>query len=75
MERAVNERKSAANGQRRSQRPIAACKRLPSRWAASYRLKKDVSVDAADAVSGLAGAGGAAGGGAGSSRFDDRFEE
>ena len=78
MERAVNERKSAANGQRRSQRPIAACKRLPSRWAASYRLKKEDKVDVADAeASGFAGAGcGAAGAaGTGSSRFDERFEE
>ena len=41
---------------------------------ASYRLKKDVRVDAAEAVSGLAGAGCAAGAGAGSSRFDERFE-
>lgn len=42
---------------------------------ASYLLKNDDSVDPADAVSGLAGAGCAAAAGAGSSRFDERFEE
>lgn len=73
MARAVNERKPAAKGQLRSKRPIAACKQLaPGR---DYRRKNDVSVDAADAASGLAGAGCAAGVGAGSSRFDERLEE
>ena len=42
---------------------------------AFYRLKNDVRVDAAEAVSGFAGATCAAGAGAGSSRFDERFEE
>ncbi|TWB66390.1 hypothetical protein FBZ94_10162 [Bradyrhizobium sacchari] len=46
---------------------------LPKREV--YRLKNDVSVDPADAVSGLAGAGCGGGAGAGSSRFDERFEE
>jgi hypothetical protein len=62
-----------ANGLFKSQRPIAACKLLPSRKGASYRLKNDDSVDVADAASGFAGAGGAAGAGAGSSRLL-RFE-